>query len=377
MKAMVSMRLLCLFLLLTVLAGCVQTPQPDVVSEAERETVPEIAPGDAPDIEPDTAEDIPANQPQPPEPLLPETHPEQSLATQPGVESLPKSPVDRDASDEPHTSQPSLETVAQRRESARRLCKEIGTKLGSVSIEDCNQMELQHSAYTTNARSLAYKDYLPIGNKAPLGRVLLIGGIHGDEFSSVSVVFKWMEILNRHHSGLFHWRFVPAANPDGLLKEKSQRQNYNGVDLNRNFPSADWESQAHTYWVDVAQRNPRRHPGPAQASELETQWLVKQIEMFRPDVIVSMHAPFHLVDYDGPPSGPEKLGGLYLRELGVYPGSLGNYAGIGLNLPVVTVELKSAGIMPRNSEIHRMWRDLVGWLQKQLAPPVTTASSEE
>ena len=33
-----------------------------------------------------------------------------------------------------------------------------------------------------------------------LGRVLLIGGIHGDEYSSVTIVFKWLSILDRHHS---------------------------------------------------------------------------------------------------------------------------------------------------------------------------------
>ena len=70
----------------------------------------------------------------------------------------------------------------------------------------------------------------------PLGRILVIGGIHGDEYSSVSVVFKWMDILNIHHSGLFHWHFIPLSNPDGLLQPSSQRQNARGVDLNRNFP---------------------------------------------------------------------------------------------------------------------------------------------
>ena len=80
-----------------------------------------------------------------------------------------------------------------------------------------------------------------------------------------------------------------------------------------------------------------------------------------------MHAPYHLVDYDGPPSAPEMLGGLHLRRLGVYPGSLGNYAGIDMQMPIVTVELASAGIMPAKKEIDGMWRDLVRWLRVQLS----------
>ncbi|MEO2177058.1 MAG: M14 family zinc carboxypeptidase [bacterium] len=247
------------------------------------------------------------------------------------------------------------------------LCEEIGNKLDSVSVEECLDQNLVHSALTAAKRSLAFKDYAPIPEREPLGRVLVIGGIHGDEFSSVSVIIKWMGILDEFHSGLFHWRFVPTANPDGLLNQKSQRQNLNGVDLNRNFPTADWEGHARSYWEEHANRNPRRDPGPAQASEPETQWLVKQIEEFDPDVIISMHAPYHLVDYDGPPSAPDVLGTLHLHKLGVYPGSLGNYAGIDKQTPIVTVELASAGIMPAKREIDSMWRDLVRWLRGQLS----------
>ena len=249
------------------------------------------------------------------------------------------------------------------------LCREVGNKLGSVTVEDCRNQNLIHSAYTMAKRSLAFKDYLPGQGSESLGRVLVIGGIHGDEFSSVSVIIKWMKILDENHSGLFHWRFVPTANPDGLLKVKSQRQNSNGVDLNRNFPTTDWQKKATSHWEQKTHRNPRRYPGSEQASELETQWLVKQIKEFKPDVIVSLHAPYHLIDYDGPPTAPEVLGGLSLRRLGVYPGSLGNYAGIDLKVPIVTVELKSAGIMPVKREVDRMWRDLVQWLRRQLSSP--------
>jgi len=257
------------------------------------------------------------------------------------------------------------------------LCQEVGTKLGSVSIDDCQRQRLRHSDWSTLRRSLAVKDYPPLATSKPLGRVLLIGGIHGDEFASVSVVFKWMDILSRYHSGMFHWRFIPLANPDGLLRKTSQRQNENGVDLNRNFPSSDWDKDALSHWVETTHRNPRRDPGPAQASEIETQWLVDQISAFQPAVIISVHAPHHLVDYDGPPTAPERLGKLSLRQQGVYPGSLGNYAGIDLSLPVVTVELQSAGIMPPPKEVDGMWRDLVRWLRRQLSDADSTTIARD
>jgi hypothetical protein len=201
--------------------------------------------------------------------------------------------------------------------------------------------------------------------------VLVIGGIHGDEFSSVSILFKWMRILDEHHSGLFYWRFIPTTNPDGLLRKKSQRQNHNGVDLNRNFPTTAWEKHAIAHWRNKTHSNPRRYPGSAPASEPETKWLVNQIDTFKPDVIISMHAPYHLVDYDGPPTAPDKLGSLYLRDLGVFPGSLGNYAGLDLEVPIVTVELDSAGIMPSAQNINTMWSDLIRWLRDQLSTQVS------
>lgn len=210
------------------------------------------------------------------------------------------------------------------------------------------------------------KEYSPRERRSPLGKVLLIGGIHGDEYSSVSIVFKWMRILEDHHSGLFHWHILPLLNPDGLLRKKSQRMNANDVDLNRNFPMVDWENTALKHWRDVTYRNPRRYPGKEPLSEPESSWLVDYINQFNPDVIVAVHAPHGIVDYDGPHNGPYKLGRLYLNLLGTYPGSLGNYAGIQREIPVVTIELPYAGIMPTNKEISGIWRDMVKWLSKNI-----------
>ena len=248
------------------------------------------------------------------------------------------------------------------------LCREVGNKLTSVSIKDClGQGMITDGHHSHQQRPIAYKIYPPLEEKKPLGKVLLMGGIHGDEYSSVSIVFKWMEKLNLYHSGLFHWQVTPLLNPDGLLRKgRSQRQNEKGVDLNRNFPSKDWDALALKYWEERTKLNPRRYPGRYANSEPETQWFVKTIQDFQPDVIIAVHAPYGLVDYDGPQTAPKKLGSLQLWRLGTYPGSLGNYAGVDLGIPVVTEELASAGTMPSKREISRMWLDLVRWLKKEV-----------
>lgn len=251
-------------------------------------------------------------------------------------------------------------------------CRRIGEKLGSVDYEDCAGLNLALSgAASVNNAPILMKEYGPLPGKLPKGKVLLLGGVHGDEYSSVSIVFRWLETLERYHSGLFHWRIVPLANPDGLLKEDSTRTNANGVDINRNFPTPDWDESALKYWTTKTNSNPRNYPGGDAASEPETAWLVREIEEFAPDVIVSVHAPHGVVDYDGPEDGPYKLGRLYLNLLGTFPGSLGNYAGVQKNIPVVTIELPYAGIMPSPAEVSNIWTDLVRWLTGNIpAEPV-------
>jgi hypothetical protein len=248
------------------------------------------------------------------------------------------------------------------------LCREIGNKLGSVSVEDCLIQELEYAgAYSVNARPLAMRDFHPNSAEDSQGaeigdRILILGGIHGDEYSSISIMFKWMSLLQQNGGNDYSWRFLPAVNPDGLLDGQAIRQNASGVDLNRNFPSQDWDATALDYWRNNTGENPRRYPGEEAASEPEVRWIIEQIEKFNPAVIVSVHAPYHLLDFDGPSQAPDKIGDLYLHQLGVYPGSLGNYAGLDLGIPVVTLELPSAGIMPPVEQIETMWNDMLFWL---------------
>lgn len=254
-------------------------------------------------------------------------------------------------------------------------CNSIGRKLGSVSVRECLHKNLQDSgAFSVNGQAIMFKNYPPLPNRIPQARILLIGGIHGDEYSSVSVVFKWMDILDRYHSGLFHWHVVPLANPDGLLQRHSQRLNAHGVDLNRNFPTPDWHQETRDYWQRRTGKDPRRYPGTNPLSEPESTWLYEEIRRFKPHAIISVHAPYGVLDFDGPPRSPSKLGYLHIKLIGTYPGSLGNCAGVQHRIPVITVELPHAGIMPSKRNISHMWRDLVYWLKGNIPKSKTIQS---
>lgn len=253
------------------------------------------------------------------------------------------------------------------RYSVEETCLQISRKLASVRKSDCQRASFEDEAgVSVKGVPIIVQEYPPVNGREPMGRVLLIGGIHGDELSSISIVFNWMRTLNQHHSGLFHWKLVPLLNPDGLLRRQHQRQNENGVDLNRNFPTPDWHRLSQKYWIERTKKNPRRYPGEQPLSEPESRWLAKLIQDFQPDAIVAVHAPYGILDFDGPKSAPKQLGHLHLNLLGTYPGSLGNYAGIQKQIPVVTIELPYAGIMPTRTQMGQIWVDLIGWLKRNM-----------
>jgi murein peptide amidase A len=239
------------------------------------------------------------------------------------------------------------------------LCLELSRPLPNVPDRLCSSVKLEATtAKSVQGRVILQRDVIA---ETPKRRVLVLGGIHGDERSASSLVYHWIGHAETTPADA-HWRFIPGLNPDGLYAQPPKRTNANGIDLNRNFPTPDWQKTALSYWAEKTKKDPRRFPGKAPLSEPESQFLHSQIENFKPDLIISIHAPFGVLDFDGPSVPPQKLGRLYLDQVGIYPGSLGNYGGKTLNIPVITVELPNALKTPTNTEMRQMWLDLVRWM---------------
>ncbi|WP_439520730.1 M14 family murein peptide amidase A [Hydrogenophaga sp.] len=207
-----------------------------------------------------------------------------------------------------------------------------------------------------------------IGPDARL-RVLVVGAMHGDELSSASVALHWIQHAVQAPANA-HWRFLPALNPDGLLARPARRTNARGVDLNRNFPTPNWKRDAKVYWEQRTRKDPRRWPGPSPLSEPESRFLHEEMARFQPHLIVSIHAPYGVLDFDGPGVPPPQLGRLFLDQVGIFPGSLGNYGGVHQGMPVVTVELPNAFRTPLDAEMRQMWMDLLRWMGERIAPTV-------
>jgi len=201
-------------------------------------------------------------------------------------------------------------------------------------------------------------------------RVLVVGAIHGDELSSASLAFHWIRLAQQAPADTpqpVHWRFVPVLNPDGVMHKPPRRVNASGVDLNRNFPTPNWDRDAALYWDKRTRKDPRRWPGTKPLSEPESRFLHDQMQAFKPHLIVAIHAPYGVLDFDGPSVPPSRLGRLYLDQVGIFPGSLGNYGGVHKGVPVVTIELPNAMRTPLDAEMRQMWLDLLRWMGEKAA----------
>ncbi len=247
-------------------------------------------------------------------------------------------------------------------------CERFVGKLPNVKRSLCEGARLVDSgARSVRGLPLYMRD---VGEAAGKLRVLVVGAIHGDERSSASVALHWIRLASEEHVDMpqpVHWRFIPVLNPDGLLMRPSRRMNANGVDLNRNFPTPNWERDAATYWEQRTRKDPRRWPGPRPLSEPETRFLHEQMHAFKPHLIVAIHAPYGVLDFDGPSVPPSRLGRLYLDQVGIFPGSLGNYGGVHKKVPVVTIELPNAVRTPLDAETRQMWLDLLRWTAARVA----------
>ncbi len=172
--------------------------------------------------------------------------------------------------------------------------------------------------------------------------ILFIGVFHGDEPQGEILINKYKENLNEKtlNNKLL---FIPCLNPDG--KALNTRQNANKVDLNRNFPTKNW----------VISENPDYFGGEKPNSEIETKFMAEVLAEYKPDFILSFHAPFEIVNFDGPAEVQAKK----ISELCGYPvqgdigyptpGSFGTYTGVERKIPVITLELSET------ETIEKLW----------------------
>jgi hypothetical protein len=231
-------------------------------------------------------------------------------------------------------------------------------KIDTATLQKaCDKVQMEATCVSVDGRPIFHYD--KIASNPDAKKVLVFSLIHGDETPAGAVGRYWMERLESFDPRN-SWRVIPVLNPDGV-KAKT-RTNGNNIDLNRNFPTKDWNQLAQTYWKKQTKSNPRRFPGEMAGSEPETKCAIKHIEDFKPDFIVSVHTPLKVLDFDGPKVKFPKYDYLPWRSLGHFTGSLGRYMWFERQTPVLTTELKED--LPQTLGPLEKLQDVIGTLVK-------------
>ncbi len=122
--------------------------------------------------------------------------------------------------------------------------------------------------------------------------VMFIGGIHGNEKSSILTLESWLDDLEKHADKIPAGRtivVITTANPDGY--SSNSRFNARGVDLNRNFPTANWSSTVSgPGYTDRVNGG-----GESSLSEPEAISIANFVRQYRPRAVLTFHSQASLV----------------------------------------------------------------------------------
>jgi predicted deacylase len=179
--------------------------------------------------------------------------------------------------------------------------------------------------------------------------VLWIGGIHGDEPEGRAATAALADAFMAADLGQsVTLTILEDANPDG--RAAFTRANANGVDLNRNFPSSNFDASQAVY-------------GRRPLSQPESKAVADEVLTIKPQLIVVCHAwaGASFINYDGPAT---TLAARFSADSGMAvrtdsrlgeatPGSLGAWAGNTVGIAVLTLEFLRGSNSTRDWEKTR------------------------
>ncbi|HEX8280309.1 MAG TPA: murein tripeptide amidase MpaA [Chthoniobacterales bacterium] len=210
-------------------------------------------------------------------------------------------------------------------------------------VERRDRGVIRHASevYGASVDGMPLTVYLPESGSA---EILVLAAIHGDEPETTVAVSEALRCLP---TGELQAAVILCGNPDGMVR--GTRGNASGIDLNRNFPTSNWQRDAVFYKSRANDaRDIALSPGPEAASEPETRALIALIDRLQPRAVVSLHSALACIDDSGASHLGRQLANRcalpFLTEIGYpTPGSMGTWASErGLNL--VTLEVEDASL---------------------------------
>ena len=199
-----------------------------------------------------------------------------------------------------------------------------------------------------------YKFLNNANNKTPKN-VLVVGVIHGDEPIGEFLIEEFLKNKTRTiKNNLF---YIPRLN------FSNERKNSSNVDINRNFPSKNWE---------LTKKEDNYFGGFEPNSEIETKFLVNLTNEIKFDAIITIHTPYKIINYDGvnnPITLPlaKKISAFLNHPIEAdigyaTPGSMGTYFGVERNIPIITIECDEEA---KKEELYKKFEKLFYFLEKE------------
>lgn len=214
--------------------------------------------------------------------------------------------------------------------------REAGLEKQVLPFSERGPIRIASETYGQSVSGISL-EYWP--SKTGKTEILIVAGIHGEESESTVLLSRALRTFKEPSE---YCSLVLAANPDGLLR--GTRGNLNNVDLNRNFPTANWEEgEMEHYWSRDIKESVMLNSGTAPGSEPETKALLSLVERLKPRYIIALHSCLGWID---DPLATELGKWLSKRtEMDLVadpgyptPGSFGTWCA-EQNLPIVTYEL--------------------------------------
>ncbi len=191
---------------------------------------------------------------------------------------------------------------------------------------------------------------------------MFTGGIHGSEPSGYSTMQALVWYLQVNAGSVIpagtQVVVVPNTNPDGIAK--LSRNNVHNVNIDRNFPTANWKSD-----IDTSSGLIVNGGGTSAGSEPETQALMNLTRQLRPRLEVSFHAQGSLVGANKY-SDSVAIGNIYSSTVGygtmyynaedimggfAMTGEYEDWMGEEMNIPAILIELPTSSGNYINSQL--------------------------
>ncbi|MEK6580575.1 MAG: M14 family zinc carboxypeptidase, partial [Bdellovibrionota bacterium] len=151
------------------------------------------------------------------------------------------------------------------------LCENLRKEVQGLrwKLEPCQGIDWKSGGRSINGSPLIYAEF---GDPHAKNATLIFSGVHGDEVTPLYVGLQLAHWMKVHQGAIPNLRVIvaPLVNPDGFFRKPRTRMNAKGVDINRNFPTRDWNVLALDAWKTRFKSDPRRYPGPNPRSEPET-----------------------------------------------------------------------------------------------------------